>query len=345
MSGVSPTDDVTDLPSNASDDDYYYYYEPYSYLGDPTYVYPISAALAVGVVGTLANGFVLLVLLRFSNLRPRPSTILVLHQTVTDLLSSLLVLLTYACLVTLDGKLRDRWGDFVCKMILSETFFWTAFVASSFSLVSITVERYLMVVHPVFHRNRFTNRLVAILIVIDWVLAAIFLIPNTLVSGVEELWCVYHFWPSPAHKVAYGYIYFFGTFFLPVLILVYGYGTMIHILLKKGRVIQSSDVSGQKKCKLSKGQINITMTMVAVAVVYVLCLMPYQVYYLCLVAIPLPDENVPYYTLLIISLVNCCINPFIYAVKFEAFKVGVRRMFGLKTELQDASVTGSMAVD
>ena len=186
-----------------TDDDYYYYYVPFSYLGDPTYLYPISAALAVGVVGTLANGFVLLVLLRFSKLRPRPSTILVLHQTVTDLLSSLLILLTYACLVTLDGKLKDRWGDFVCKVILSESLFWIAFVASSFSLVSITIERYLMVVHPVFHRNHFTKRLVGVFILLDWTLAVLSLTPYILTTRVDYAWCAFDFWPTLAHKLAY----------------------------------------------------------------------------------------------------------------------------------------------
>ena len=297
-------------------------------ISDETH-YPIYIACAVGVVGVIANGFVLLVLCKYSNIKWRPSSILVIHQTTTDTLCSILILLTNGMFITMNGKLtEDIFGTILCRLIVNETLFWISFGASSFSLVSITLERYMIVVHPIFHRNHFGNKFVAALIIADWALAVFSLFPMLMVSVVNDGWCI-HPWPSKALKLSYGYTYFFGTFLIPVILLVYGYGKMIQVLTNKNKAVHSET---SKSHKISKSQINTTRTMIIVAVVFIICLMPYQVYYLVYItALGYTNISVKiYFAFLNISLLNCCINPFIYAVKFDAFKTGIRRMLGLR---------------
>ena len=127
----------------------------------------VVTSCIVATIGLVANGFVLVVLLGYGRLRYRPSTLLVVHQTMTDAICSAFLLTSKVTSMTLQGTLGNDWGSFVCHCLIGENRLWTAFTASTFSLVSIMLERYLVVVHPVFHWNHFTKRLVAIFVVID----------------------------------------------------------------------------------------------------------------------------------------------------------------------------------
>ena len=299
---------------------------------------PVIASVVIGAVGLIANGFVLVVLLGFATLKYRPSVLLILHQTVTDAICSAMTLLTYGTYMTHQGKLQGMLGKILCQAIVNEELFWISFSASTFSLVSITLERYLVVVHPVFHRNHFSKRLVAVLIVLCWVLAVLLNLPFALVSEVDaDGYCIVN------SRGTFGLIitttYFLGCFFLPMMCIILAYTHMIFILVKRTKAIHISQNSG----KLSKGQMNMTKTMVLVAVVFVICLLPYHIYLVVYDLKPL-DINHPVYLdiyiwLLVISSTNCCINPFIYAVKYEAFKTGIRRMCRNRNNVTAVSVT------
>ena len=153
------------------------------------YWYPIYASYIVGTLGVLANGFVLVVLFGFAKLKSLPCTHLVIHQTITDTICSALLVLRYTLKLTVNGSLTGSWGNFICKFFLTDYFFWTAFNASSFSLVNISLERYLMVVHPVLHRNHFSKAVVAAMIILDWVAGAAMIAPITFSRGVKDGFC------------------------------------------------------------------------------------------------------------------------------------------------------------
>ena len=152
----------TEQPTNetsAATIDEFEEYVAFSYLSDPVYKHVVKAAVSLGLLGVLSNGFVLVVMLGYVKNRSRPSTMLIIHQTVADGMCSANVLITYTLWFTVDGKLTGWWGDMLCAVIIDEGIFWFGLVVSSFNLVSITLERYLMVVHPILHRNHFSKRL------------------------------------------------------------------------------------------------------------------------------------------------------------------------------------------
>ena len=163
----------------------------WSYLGDSVYMYSIAAALVIDSVGLISNGFVLLILLSYSTMKMRPGALLIIHQTLSDVIASSMILLYYSVLVTQDSQLQGFAGNFMCKFIISECFLWTAFNASSFNLVSITCERYLMVVWPVFHRNYFSKRVVYVLIVCTWLAGGLLNVMMPVISNVENGWCIF----------------------------------------------------------------------------------------------------------------------------------------------------------
>ena len=165
--------------------------ETTTFYSTTVYWYPIYASYIVGTLGVLANGFVLLVLFGFAKLTSLPCTHLVIHQTITDTICSALLLLGQTLKLTVNGSLRGWWGNFICKCFFTDYFFWTAFNASSFSLVGISLERYLMVVKPVFHRNHFSKAVVAGMIILDWVAGAAMIASITFTLAVEDGSCVY----------------------------------------------------------------------------------------------------------------------------------------------------------
>ena len=140
----------------------------------------------IGSTGVIANGFVLFVLHKFGKLIYTANTILMIHQTFTDIVCSFFLLLVVAMKVVMDGDLEGSWGDVLCKVVISEAVFKTSVVASSLSLVCITIERYFMVVHPIFHRNHFTRRVVAVFIVAIWTVAVLLGLPLAIWNSEED---------------------------------------------------------------------------------------------------------------------------------------------------------------
>lgn len=49
--------------------------------------------------------------------------------------------------------LTGRGGHFLCQLIGSEMIIWVCFYASIAGIVTITVERYAKIVHPIVHKN------------------------------------------------------------------------------------------------------------------------------------------------------------------------------------------------
>ena len=195
---------------------------------------PFILSYVVGGLGVVANVFVLVVLLGFAKLKTLPNTALMINQTVTDAVCSALLLLTNLLIMTTDGKLRGLWGEIICRTILCEHLFWTSFVASTLSLVSITLERYLVVIHPIFHRNRYTRKVGLVFIAMGWLLAVVFMFPLTLFYKVDHGHCVPDFFGT--FGTVFAASAFLGTSALPSVFLAFAYGRMIWCLLKRNKV-------------------------------------------------------------------------------------------------------------
>ena len=301
-------------------------YNTYSYLDDPVYKHVVKAAVSLGLLGLLSNGFVLVVMLGYVKIKSRLSTLLVVHQTVADAVCSANVLITYTLWFTVNGKLEGLWGDVLCKVFINETLFWIGLMLSVFSLTIIIFERFLMVVHPIFHRNHFTKRVVAILLLIDWLAAFGFLAPMAFYSEVQYGWCIVLTAPEYIDEQTYTKCFTVGTFIIPVGLLIYGSWKTTRTLITRTRTIQAVGTETGGGERLSKSQVNITVTMVVVVVVFLVCFTPYQMALACYsFGIISYDANI-FGPVFVVCLITCCINPFIYAVKYEVFKVGIRKM-------------------
>src|SRR6218665_2478795 len=99
------------------------------------------------------NGVVLNILLS-KELRSKASYLLVINQVVLDFLSCLFLLPCYIIKIQ-TIYLAGNWGKFVCIVFYSDASVYSLQAGSITNLVLIAAERYMKIVHVVFHRTYF----------------------------------------------------------------------------------------------------------------------------------------------------------------------------------------------
>jgi len=117
------------------------------------HVYFEGAVLVIGLVGTAANALILYGLVAS---KQHKKQVLIFNQNALDLFTSFFLAVSYAlklCNIHLSGWL----GSALCTILLSDTLISLGNVSSTINLASITVERYLKVVHAVWSKKKLRN--------------------------------------------------------------------------------------------------------------------------------------------------------------------------------------------
>ena len=152
----------------------------------------------------------------------------------------------------------------------------------------------------------------------------------------------YSFWPSPLFKSVFGVFLVVVEFLLPLAILIYCYGRIIWVLtrrvsdgvgpvkvisLSRSRSIPTSAPKPQKDTfRLARD--NTLKTFILVGVCFIICLSNSQVYYLLFNLGFDTDFDGTYFKFaILLSFINCTINPFIYLVKYKDYKLALRHCF------------------
>lgn len=133
----------------------------------------------IGVLGFVANAVVLAVL--FSSKKSNSGTvnIFITNQTILDLLACFL--LTVGVVIKLCGV--TKFSRLTCLVIGGGTTVLLAINASIMSLVIITLERYVKIVHPIYHRNYFRRWMTHVGVALCWIDGISTCIMSDFVSG------------------------------------------------------------------------------------------------------------------------------------------------------------------
>ena len=102
------------------------------------------------------------------------------------MVTSVLILITKTLNVSKE-YLSGVGGDNLCKSWLNELPLWSLMVPSSYTLMALTLERYMGIVHPLRHHTSFTKINVFLLATTAWlsgpILMLCFIVPT---SGVTK---------------------------------------------------------------------------------------------------------------------------------------------------------------
>ncbi|XP_075063233.1 proteinase-activated receptor 4 [Mixophyes fleayi] len=285
-----------------------------------------SIYTVVFLVGLPANGLALWVLM--TKVKKMTSTVFLINLAVADLL--LIVVLPFKVFYYFLG---NNWifGELMCRAVTS--FFYGNMYCSVLLLMSISIDRYLAVVHPFFSRT-FRSRTFAIGICSSsWLIAILSTIPlatmqqSYRLSNTELTVC--HDALPRQEQAMYLFYYFMSIivlcFILPLVIIIFCYVCVIRALM----------LSGEKYAHAVKlSALVLVIVIVFLTPSNVVLLIHYSEH--CFQSYG--DLYAVYMVCLTLSAINSCVDPFVYYYVSEEFRDKVRDKFRKRSKLSITSL-------
>lgn len=298
--------------------------------------YPIIA-----FVGMFGNGLVLFVFHKTPSLTSKLSSVLVIHQSIVDFLTSFFLLTSsftewYLENSTMLYELPSSLKDFYCKFIARKLLVWIGFLVSIYNLVFLSFERYISISYPLWHKRLISRNKLKISVIILWCVCITYAaIYQSLTTRFIFKRCMpFSKFNSNLSKSLVGILNICIFFIFPLIILSYSYGKMLFIFTK--RINPDEGSIPKMEAKYNRIRKNTIKTFAIVSIAFVLCYVWNQFYFLLQnLGLNLTFDTPFYRFTIIASFLNCCVNPFIYLIKYEQFIKALRRIFTNVNETSD----------
>nr|XP_033815859.1 galanin receptor type 2 [Geotrypetes seraphini] len=274
---------------------------------------------AIFLVGMVGNSLVLAVLLRNGKVN-NTTNLFILNLGVADLCFILFCVPFQATIYVLDSWV---FGPFVCKAV--HFVIYLTMYASSFTLATVSLDRYLAIRYPLRSRELRTPRNALAAIGLVWGLSIIFSGPYLSYYQELQLANVTVCLPGwqDSQRKAMDLCTFVFSYIIPVLILSLTYARTIHYLWKAVDPIE--DMSESKKAKRK-----VTRMIIIVAILFCLCWLPHHlvILYFWFGRFSLNHKTYALRILShVISYANSCVNPIVYALVSKHFRKGFKKIF------------------
>ncbi|XP_054088383.1 allatostatin-A receptor [Zeugodacus cucurbitae] len=270
--------------------------------------------------GFFGNTLVILVVL-FNQQMHSTTNLLIVNLAVADLL-----FVVFCIPFTATDYITEYWpfGDLWCRTV-QYLIVVTAF-ASIYTLVLMSVDRFLAVVHPIRSRQLRTEKVTKIAIVTLWVIILSISFPVPLVHGLTKLepfpnvtyaFCTFYEDNLIVTQTSYQMIFFACSYLLPLMAISGLYVRMIMRLWHQGSGVQMS-------VKSQRGRKRVTRLVVVVVVAFASLWLPVQLI-LLLKALGIYHSNTKFKLLLqviaqTLAYMSSCINPLLYAFLSDNFR-------------------------
>lgn len=234
--------------------------------------------------------------------------------------------------------LNGDWpfGQFYCKVTNFIAIISVA--ASVFTLMAISIDRYIAIVHPL--KPRMSRTATIVIIVVIWIASSILSFPNLICSttlvetfknGDSRVVCYlqWHDGRSTESRMEFIYnvIIMLFTYVIPILLMSYTYYWI-------GRELWGSKIIGEmnvKQVKSIKSKQKIVKMMLIVVIIFLVCWAPYHIYFLLAHHYPqINDSEYAQQSFLVIyclAMSNSMYNPLVYCWMNSRFRQGFRNVF------------------
>ena len=289
--------------------------------------YQQLAYALISTLGIFGNAVVIFVILHSASMRNKFTNIFILNQSSIDFATSVLILITKTLNVS-NENLSGVGGDILCKFWLNELPLWSLMVSSSYSLIAVTIERYIGIVHPIFHHTSFSKTNVIFLASASWwpgpILMLCFMVPT---SNVINGSCIIIEISNQPLRMASGVTLFVMQYLLPITVFITCYSRMF-IRLRTHVHPEAPNLCHDATVKKMRARRNVLKTLLLVVIGYLLCNSWNQLTFLAFnFGAPL-DFSSNYYNFTVIAMfANCCINPFLYALQYRPYQNELRKVF------------------
>nr|XP_046916674.1 tachykinin-like peptides receptor 99D [Dermatophagoides farinae] len=286
------------------------------------------------MVFVAAGGNIIVIWIVLTNKRMRTVTnYFLVNLSVADIMVS-----TLNVIFNFIYMLNSNWpfGELFCKV--SNFIAILSVAASVFTLMAISIDRYLAIVHPL--RPRMSRTATVIIIVIIWIASSFLSLPNIICSktiveefknGDTRVVCYLEWYDGVSTKSRIEYIYnviiTLVTYILPIASMSYTY-------FRVGRELWGSQSIGEctaKQMESIKSKRKIVKMMMIVVAIFGVCWAPYHIYFLLAHHYPqiINAKYVQhtYLTIYWLAMSNSVYNPFVYCWMNSRFRQGFRNVF------------------
>lgn len=225
--------------------------------------YPFNIIMEIiGMMGFIFNLFVLLILLMFKNPRSKSvgNEFMITCQCIIDAAASFFIFLITILEKSWKENLKrgDLLDELICRIWIQKGPIWCSLVTSTYSVLALTVDRYLAVIHPIFYQNRYSKgvALPKILSLSFMISALIFTFSYlTFATGIQDDGRCYLFnvWPENIRR-GMGFLILIFQFFFPMTAMTFCYLRMVVAL--HNRINPSSENLEDSKFKQQTTKLN-----------------------------------------------------------------------------------------
>ena len=236
--------------------------------------------VAIGVIGTAANGLILYALVAS---KQHKKQMLIVNQNALDLYSCLFLVITYAMRLS-SIQLNGPLGYWLCMFIFSENLILCGMYGSSVNLALIAIERYLKVCHDAWSKKKRRKWMIHVAMVFTCISGFAFYMPvvfetSVVIDGVCYGLVIFK---SPETRLAVVFYYLSSTFIIVLLISVFCYWKILMAIRRQARVMASHNPaeSSTAQSQSIKIQSSVIKTMILVCACYAIAWLPEKLFVL-----------------------------------------------------------------
>ncbi|KAH6943175.1 hypothetical protein HPB50_017123 [Hyalomma asiaticum] len=275
----------------------------------------------IAVIGFFGNALVVLVVLCNPQMRST-TNILIINLAMADLL-----FIVFCVPFTGWDYTLNYWpfGDTWCRIV--QYLVIVCAYASIYTLVLMSLDRFLAVVHPITSMTIRTERNAYLAIIFTWILILLACIPALYSHGmiIEDAYSACTFRVDKGYNIAAFQISFFMSSFVVPLALIF----VLYVLMLK-RLWLGVTSGGRVSAESVRSKKRVTRLVVVVVLVFAVCWCPVHVV-LVLKSLDLygrpmnPPRIVVQIASQVLAYTNSCVNPFLYAFLSDNFRRSFRK--------------------
>jgi len=209
-------------------------------------------------------------------------------------------------------------GKWLCAFLFSDAMIWCGIMGSTINLASITVERYLKVVHATWSKKKLRSWMIYLAAAFAWIGSGVYnlVMVSTTATVIDGTCLAYFIWQSETDRVILVVWYFTSFYVIILLIFLFGYWRILVVIRRQARVMAGHSAAGSStgQTQLSHVESSVIKTMILVSAFFAMSQLPYHiVYFVANVNPSLVLSYAAYFASLFLAFLYICTSPFIYA--------------------------------